>query len=220
MTLRLRMHLDCGRWRRATLVTTCLLAAMLILVVGLTGCGSAASRPHDENWRLRVGSRVDRRPNGRILATGALPGGGKFTILVDRERSGSGYQLAAYSEMPSKGASSRMSFGGAESGPSIGSRPFQSGFQLVLNDSKTCGGGYPSYALAYGLLHTPRDVVAAQKDGKVVIFRKVTIPTGFHPDGTLVYALLLRGRNDVIVRDASGRIVSREVQWGPKARCG
>lgn len=70
---------------------------------------------------------------------------------------------------------------------------------------------YP-YAFAHGLLRGVKDVVTDRASGRTITMKTATIPTRMHPEGVLVYGLLLPGPNDVVVRTPSGRVVSHE-RW-------
>lgn len=164
---------------------------------------------------------------GHVLATGKLPGGGRFVILVSHH-GGYGkpeYMLSTYSELPAKYAALQKTTrkrvaGGGAGGPSIGNPAIQRKIPVVLQDRQVCGGREPAYALAFGLLHLPEDTVTAQNGHEMVSFKKITIPASLHPDGVLVYALLPPGPNEVIVRTPTRRVVSREREWGRQLHCG
>lgn len=194
--------------------------------VSISACGTSAPSRHADRsvsgaWPS-VGSRPEPlyRAKGHVLAVGSLPNDGRFTILVVRNHVTHEYQLVSYSEELKQlpGKRNEAVPGGGATGPWIGNPPSQTGMPLILQDSGSCGGGQ-SYALAYGLLHQRRDTVTASKGRRARVFKSAVIPARLHPDGALVYALLLPGRNDVKVRTPDGHVVSSQNEWGPKRSC-
>jgi hypothetical protein len=67
-----------------------------------------------------------------------------------------------------------------------------------------------------------KDIVTDRANGRTLIMRTAMIPTRMHPEGVLVYGLLLPGSNDVVVRASSRQVVSQEHWAGSdkKVSCG
>jgi hypothetical protein len=122
--------------------------------------------------------------------------GHTYSVLNDREERSGGHGAGAGGGGPE-----------IERGQSI---------PLEMDVSHGCLGPY-AYALAYGMLRDSKDSVTAQADGTTIRLKKVVIPTNFHPDGVVVYALLGRGRNNVVERSATERVVYDENWAGPEA---
>jgi hypothetical protein len=72
-----------------------------------------------------------------------------------------------------------------------------------------CVGPVP-FSIVYGMLRKPGDTVTARSGSKAIEFSKVKIARWMHPDGVLVYASLLPGSNEIVVRKPNGQIASRE----------
>jgi hypothetical protein len=66
------------------------------------------------------------------------------------------------------------------------------------------------YAIVYGLLKTPRDVVLARSQGGLEPLRHVRIPPRFHAEGVLVYIVLPSMPTELVVRNPLGRTVFAE----------
>ena len=224
--------------RRSAPVRVAALVALCLIGVGvLAGCASSVS-----HGRRRPG-RVGYEPgpgedgyepveyamrHGLTLARGRLPDGGFFTIIVKHCFNGDCSELDEYGEEPARYSGLPHSVGlvkqGGATGPEVGrpgvprsvQRRARERVRLTLSVLHECAGPYPT-ALSYGLLYSKRDEITVHADGRTVKFKKVTIPARFHPLGVLVYALLLPGRNEQVVREPDGRVVERESLEGAKA---
>ncbi len=69
--------------------------------------------------------------------------------------------------------------------------------------------GPAEFAILYGLLRKPRDVVLARTASGLVALRKVKIPKALHAGGALVYVALGSVPEEVLVRTPTGRTLSR-----------
>jgi hypothetical protein len=103
------------------------------------------------------------------------------------------------------------------SGPAINDAGPAERIGLDMTVHHECAGAPPNeqpYAFAWGLLRHPKDVVTDQADGGTTALKIATIPAYMHPEGLLVYGLLLPGRNEIAVHAPNGQIVERESWQG------
>lgn len=114
------------------------------------------------------------------------------------------------SRPPESYADSRVRVEGVETGPPIDYQESGTGV-LQLDVNHECVGAEP-YALAYGMLRNPHDHVAVREGHHEESLQKLSIPTAFHPDGVLVYALLGRSVATISVRSPAGRVLASE-EW-------
>lgn len=163
------------------------------------GCGTSSPR-----GRLLEQHPIKYAPNGvRTLVRERLHGGYFSISGVRYEFVGQTYfGLREYLEEPSKHGLVR----GGGSGTSM--KPGDYGV-LTMGVERGCIGPN-KYLLAFGLLHNPKDTVRAEGHGTPLTFKKVAIPQNLHADGTLIYAVLTRGRTDVVTTAPDGRILRNE----------
>ena len=215
--------------RRAAPVRVAALVTLCLIGVGvLAGCASSVSHGRRRPGRVGYDPAEYAMRHGLTLARGRMPDGGFFAIIVKHCFKEHCSELDEYGEEPARytGLSHRVGLvkegfaGGLDVGPpdvprSLRRKPHERAL-LALSVIHECAGPYPT-ALAYGLLYFDRDQMTDSADGRTVKFKKVTIPARFHPAGVLVYALLLPGRNERVVREPDGRVVGRESLEGAKA---
>jgi hypothetical protein len=149
-------------------------------------------------------------PNGLRTLVREQIRGGDFSVVAKRYE----YLGHTYSVLNDREERAGADDGGAGGGGLKIERG--QGIPLEMVVSHGCLGPY-AYALAYGMLRDRNDFVAAQADGTTIRFKKVAIPTNFHPDGVVVYALLGRGRNNVVERTPNRRVVYDEDWAGLEA---
>ncbi len=133
----------------------------------------------------------------RALATGALPGGATFTI----DGTGTTYEkhtsFALRVELETFASFAGFS---ESSGSSRAPRRFTPQLETGCQPSE--------FAIVYGLLREPGDVVLARTTTGLVPLRKVKIPKALHAGGVLVYAALPSVPQEVVVQTRTGRKVS------------
>jgi hypothetical protein len=194
-------------------------AVVLMACVLLVGCGrgahavSATTRKYAQVTPLEEPDGLNRED---ILAEGSLPGNGKFVIFAfPSKMTDVEYELYYTSEGPSKLPSRRWYSWGGGGGVVTLNNPHRSQLQaLELEVGGGCGSTHP-YALAFGVLRNLKDTVVDRAHGKEIPFKLVLVPKRFHPDGALVYSLLMTGRNHVVTQTPHGRIVDGEWENGP-----
>jgi hypothetical protein len=206
------------------------IVAALAVCVAVGGCGVAAA--HNGFDATQPTSAAERAPEyvspppGPILTRIHLPAGPVTGIMAIRcSVKPSCYQFATYWEQPSR-------YGGGKhhkkfrvvvgsTGPAISDATPGERTVLYIGVLHQCAGTYP-YALAFGLLRDPRDLVTDRADGRTVSLKKVVIPARLHPEGVLAYRLLLPGQNEIVVRTPDGHIVERRDWQGSneEASCG
>jgi hypothetical protein len=129
-----------------------------------------------------------------------LPGGGTFTIngtltTYDKRTS---FELEA--EVPSEASGSGSIVGFAIGGGRQSPRPFAPKLDTGCRPAE--------FAIVYGLLGEPRDVVLARTASGLVPLSKAKIPHGLNAHGVLAYAALPSVPEEVIVRNSKGKTVS------------
>lgn len=192
--------------------------SLVWLAVALLASGCGVSGTHKRIWGTHVVSArvIDNLWTGRRLASGKLPGGGRFTVVLASTASQIGY----YAEEPAKyGAGHYHKRGMVQAGGARGIRlsaPLHT--PLEIDISQSCVGPH-LYALAFGVLHDEYGSVTAYADGGVVRFKKANLPSSLGIRVVVVYGLLKRGQNDIVTRTATGRIVSSEVRSGVGVSC-
>jgi hypothetical protein len=193
----------------------------------LAGCGTTMSRPARGDTRRNVmqgeqsttvdspvGFRPLERDGGRhsqidILAKGRLPGGATFVITAVHDKAAN--ELAYHADEPSWRGERRLLRYVGGGGVTVGQHGPVAVLELAVAGG--CVAWHP-YALAYGILGDARDSVTAHSDGRSVRFAKVALPAYFHFRGAAVYALLVAGRNWVVIQAPDGRAVHSEWRDG------
>ncbi len=64
------------------------------------------------------------------------------------------------------------------------------------------------FAIVYGVLHAPRDVVLARTATGLVALAHVKIPAGLHAHGVLAYVALPSVPEELVVRTPAGKTVA------------
>jgi hypothetical protein len=199
-----------GWYRRK--VTLCCAAAFLVMPF-VTSCGGSDSREHlsstevtrtySVKGRHDNGYRVAYAPNGlQTLVRKQIPGG-EFSIIAKRYK----YLGRSYSVLEDREErSGERGMGASGGGPDI--EAGQHGL-LEMDVSRGCLDGH-LYAVAYGMLRDPTDLVTERTRDTVSKLDKVIIPASFRPDGVLVYTVLGQGSIDIMTRTQSGRVVTNE----------
>lgn len=225
------MNMRTGHWgqarRQTVLVMTLLVTSVALMACGGAKSGDRKSAPSAEEREKRsleaqVGRELRRRndASGPTLARVGLPGGDAVSMLAIRCAMGTGcYELVEGWEEPAvrddRHGIVRRIVASGEPVSNVG--PAE---RVVLNLSVNhgCAGArgheYP-FAFAHGLLRGVTDIVTTQAGSKTIRLKKAVIPARMHPEGVLVYGLLLPGPNDVVVRTPGGRIVSASHWSGP-----
>lgn len=143
------------------------------------------------------------RSKTRTLASGTLPGGEQFriagTLTTYRGRKSFGLEAELLAE--GLGGSSEAS---GEIGAIGGAR--RSGHAFAPELETGCRPA--EFALVYGLLRKPHDVVLARTSNGLVALRKAKIPKALHAGGALAYVALGSVPQEVVVRTPTGRTVS------------
>ncbi|MHB8490961.1 MAG: hypothetical protein ACYDA6_01940 [Solirubrobacteraceae bacterium] len=91
-----------------------------------------------------------------------------------------------------------------------GGEPVRGARQSPLGWSFWTGCHPHEFAILYGLLRAPRDAVLARTAGVLRPLRQVEIPRSLHSGGVLVYAVLPRLPDKLIVRAPGGNTVLTE----------
>ena len=133
----------------------------------------------------------------RALATGALPGGGTFTIDGTDTTYEKHASFALRAEIETLASSAGFSESSESSRPA---RKFTPQLETACQPSE--------FAIVYGLLRQPGDVVLARTTTGLVALRKVRIPKALHAGGVLAYAALPSVPQEVVVQTRKGRKVS------------
>lgn len=217
---------DLARWR-----TTILSASPLCLVLlGIVGCGTSDPKGHGGRDRMTASTEVttNNGSNGGIasvmLARVELPGETTIRIAaIPCVRPATCYEFAEYQEEPAKYApwshkkNGMVNTGLVATGPAITQAGLAERATLNLVVERGCSHSQP-YALAHGLLRQAHDRVVDEVGGRSVNMEKAKIPSSVHPEGALVYGLLPRGTNSIVVRTPSGKVVSRTDWMGSSER--
>lgn len=198
-----------GRWRAcsAIVVTACLT---------LAACGAGGAEGHEERRYVHVRGQPYAFWAGKIGPTVAkltLPGGGRITFLVVecRRREPSCHQVGHYTESPAQHEPGRAEPERTiQEGPRV-DRPEpieHEGLNKVLDwrVEYSCVGQYP-VALVDALLRQPKDIVTDRSAKRAIRLSKAQITVRFHPEGVLVYGLLLPSASRVVVTAPDGRTV-------------
>lgn len=194
-------------------------ASVLALSAAIAGCGAARSGKHGPGTYVGGGANAARisvttrpikyAPSGlKTLVRQRIPGG-YFSIVAERYE----YLGHTYSVLNDHEEKSKERGGSAGGGPDI---ERGQDISLEMGVSRGCLGPH-AYALAYGMLRDPKDLVTAQADGTMIRFKRVVIPANFHPDGVLVYAALGQGQNNVVERTPNGEVAYHEHWTGVEA---
>jgi hypothetical protein len=143
----------------------------------------------------------------RTIARGRLPQGTRFSIVGERTTfmGHSNTQLRTEVAEPLGGLSLLGSASESASAP-----PRHSPFALQLNT----GCEPHEYAIVYGVLKSPRDVVLVRVAGKLEPLRRVRIPAILHVHGVLAYAAVPAVPEELLVRAPSGRTVATQKLTG------
>jgi hypothetical protein len=175
--------------------------ALVVMCIAVAGCGESH---HPKHSPIVIRQHpVKYLPNGVRTLVRERVSGGYVSIIGQRyEYLGRTYfGLAKRTEEPGE---RRGAIGG-------GSTPIEPGEHgiMVMEVEQGCVGTH-EYALAEGLLRESRDTVTAHGHGVPITFKKLPIPANLHASGVLVYALLTRGRIDVLTRAPNLRVVRDE----------
>ncbi len=227
-------------WRRGERTVAVWITALLAVTVVVAGCGSTVAHNRANGTRTTSPAEIIKRRleastkgeltylssslRGPTLARVGLPGGDVITISVMRCAPGNAtcYQLAEYWEEPARDARSvhvkkhgMTSNGFIGTGPVIAHPGPGERMTLDMEVRHGCAGPrqhrYP-YALAFGVLRDDKDTVIDRADGRTIRMKKVVIPAHLHPEGMLMYGLLLPGPNDIELRTPNRVIVNR-TRW-------
>jgi hypothetical protein len=152
-------------------------------------------------------------PDGlRTLVRGRVPQGPAFSIIEQHYR----FLGHVYFELTVRvdnesssglgggggiGSSSEVSFSSKGS-----TKPKPSPFSMSL--SQSCE-PHP-YAIVYGLLKAPGDMVLARVSGRLQPLHRVAFPASLHVHGALAYAVLPAIPSELVVRARDGRTIARE----------
>jgi hypothetical protein len=214
------------------------LGAILCLAIAVAGCGATEPKGHrsvpthiglggESGHRLEAditsgSKKMASERKALMLARMELPGGTTIKIAARRcAIPASCYEFAEYQEEPAKyvrwaGKKNGMvNTGLVATGPAITQAGPAERTVLNLIVEHGCSGPYSNeqpYALAHGLLRNANDRVIDRVDGRSIRLHKATIPTYIHPEGVLVYGLLPRGTNNIVVQAPSGKIIS-SMNW-------
>ena len=180
----------------------------LVIAAAIAGCGT--SRVMEPNGGpTSAGTSIQYAPNGVVVLARQPISGGYLSIRGVRY-SYMGKTYFGLRENVETSSKHRIVSGGG-SGTSI--KPGEYGI-LTMRVDHGCVGTY-GYALAYGLLRNPSDMVtASSRDGKLIRFKQVAVPLNLHAHGVLVYALLGSGQINILTRTANGQIVGNESYAG------
>ncbi len=138
----------------------------------------------------------------RSLVAGALPGGGTFTIngtLTTYEKQKS-FNLEAEASTEGLGSNSAVE--------AIGERGPRGASAFTPKLKTGCEPG--EFAIVYGVLHAPRDVVLVRTASGLVPLRHVSIPKALHAGGVLAYVALTGVPEQLLVRNPRGKTVFSE----------
>ena len=148
-----------------------------------------------------------------VLAKHRLVDNAIFVITLIR--TGSSYEVALATEGPARnerdGKRRMVSYGGSSGVAITGGATAAQPLELIVSGG--CVDGSP-YGVAYGVLRDAGGSVTAIAKNKNVRFVKVPVPTRFHAVGSVVYALLMPGKNRIVVRNRRGHILSGEWRSG------
>jgi hypothetical protein len=228
-----------SRSRADTCTAVFVMVALVPIAIGLAGCGSANGRGSADsrgsvsppNMGKKSVEAIARREfarrryaSGPTLGRVSLPGGGAISVLAIRCTTETDcYELAQGWEEPARyGATAHGKARGMvkhislDSGPAINHAGPAERMGLDMTIDHQCAGppGDQPYAFAWGLLRHPTDIVTDRADGRTITMRTATIPARMHPEGMLVYGLLLPGSNEIVVRAPDGHVVERESWTG------
>lgn len=150
-----------------------------------------------------------RRPRRftRTIASASVPQGPDFSIVGERSTFAghTNFELnAEVSVEAGAGGILSAASGSSEAIPSPGGRPDPFAQHLRA-------GCLPhEYAILYGVLREPRDTVLARTSAGLQPLRQVPIPASLHVHGVLAYIALASVPSEVLVRNARGKIISRQ----------
>lgn len=187
--------------------------------LGLVACGSgAAGHPeHSERYLQGTPHAFWAGKAGPAVAKLKLPGGSLITFLVVecRRHEPRCHQVGYYTELPGEQQPPERIL---NEGPRVARpEPIEHDATSKVFDlpvlEYSCEGLYP-IGLVHALLRQPRDTVLDRSGGQVVEFKKAQIPVQFHPEGVLVYGLLLAHANTIVVKAPDGRVVARQQELG------
>jgi hypothetical protein len=156
-------------------------------------------------------------PHGIVrLAHGSVPQGPTFTIRAERYRE---LGQPRFELTLSESGGEEGLFRGFRSGSFSGSIEEGAGppGKQVFTSQLSSGCKPQPHEIVYGLLKAPRDMVLAQVSGKLVPLHVVAIPARLHAGGVLAYGAFSPIPTEIVVRDAHGKIVTRE-NVGKKAK--
>lgn len=166
-------------------------------------------------------------PGGLVeLAHGNLPAGPSFSIHAERYRE-LGHihfklKFTASNEESlagSGGGDLLESTGAAEAEGSSLVFPGHPIQQPQAFERQTSSGCVPqSYAIVYGILRAPGDVVLARVSGTLIALSKVAIPARLHVGGVLAYGAFSPIPTELLTRDASGKLVSVDSNFATAAK--
>jgi hypothetical protein len=196
-----------GSARPNRFAVLCRMVSILAISVGVAGCGE--SRPGRDSYPVERGKKrlikypIEYTPGGlRILVRERMPGG--YLVISAKRYMYRGHTYSVLQNQEEELA--RHVLGMGSNGPNIGLGEHEA---LEMEISSGCVGSHV-YALAYGMLRNPKDSVTAETHGTTIRFRKVVVPTNFHPDGVLVLAQLGQGPTNIVTRAPNGRVVRSE----------
>ena len=138
----------------------------------------------------------------RTLVEGKLPAGTPFSIRGISTKAGKHTSFELRAEVANEPFSLLTLLAGEEG--AFGSARAQRAFATQLD--KGCR---PSeFAIVYGVLHAPRDVVLARTATGLVALAHVKIPAGLHARGVLAYVALPSVPEELVVRTPAGKTVA------------
>ena len=138
----------------------------------------------------------------RTLVNGKLAGGTPFSIRGISTKAGKRTSFELRAEVANEPFSLLTLLAGEEG--ALGSPRARRTFATQLD--KGCR---PSeFAIVYGVLHAPRDVVLARTATGLVPLAHVKIPAGLHAHGVLAYIALPNVPEELVVRTPAGKTVA------------
>lgn len=202
-----------GLWRAGYYTMMLLMLCVCVAGCGGSHVGARTGPPIGIETSVHAYPTTYLRNDVQTLVRERVPGGHLSIIAEGYKYRGKVYFNLAHQSEP---LYRRVKpWGGRGGGPSL--EMAASGIAQI-DVSYGCVGRY-SYALAYGLLYNPGNIVTARTRGETIKFSKVTIPARFHSRGVLVYALLGHGPVQVLTRTPEGRILREEQYDEERATC-